>query len=190
MDAQELFTLNGKSAGIYYCGACKFVARTEEQAEACCKCRSCGALLDTPHGQCMPCQILQCQARIDSLVAKARHVPSHEWDDPVTVEGEYFSSVEGALDHFAQDGAEVPTPIYGTRPDPMTLDAGSIIDHATEEMYEDACDSFDDVAVKELQALLDGWLAKHAPPPGYVEDHSIVIDLDPEVQREALAEEP
>lgn len=193
MDAQELYLKDGRSAGVYYCAQCKRVSRTEEEAERCCSPNvcACGAECTRYYTSCKACIDRKGAEDTAALVAKARKVPAHEWDDPVWPDGsDGFASVAEALDHYDGEDEEMPWPVWGTREDRMRLGAEAIIDHATEEMYEGARDQIRDDAVRELQTLLDGWLAKHAPRPGYIEDSSIVITEIPNIEEDDRTEDP
>lgn len=46
MNARELFTADGKSAGVYYCEACNLVSRDKQFADECCVCRHCNKPYD------------------------------------------------------------------------------------------------------------------------------------------------
>jgi hypothetical protein len=41
MNAKELFTKEGKAAGVFYCDACRSTAASVETAERCCRCSYC-----------------------------------------------------------------------------------------------------------------------------------------------------
>ena len=78
----------------------------------------------------------------------------------------YFSEWQELFDAYEEalfDGeviTNLPLFVYGTQPVEMTMDAYSIVESATEDLYEDAFDMVTGEEIKELQEYLDSW-CKH-----------------------------
>ncbi len=51
--------------------------------------------------------------------------------------------------------------IYGTTMVSISLDAGSIIENACDELHDDALDTIDSDAEREMQDFLNGWAERH-----------------------------
>lgn len=113
-------------------------------------------------------------------VKSAKKVPEAEWEGPVWPDGsgDGFDSVDSMRDYYDAEGEEVPCPVWGTTPLKLRLDATSILEHATEEMYESAFDHVSDDDLRKLQDVLDEWAKEYGPPDGYEEDNSIVVVLE------------
>lgn len=143
MKATELHLADGKSAGIFYCGECRIVHRTQNEAEACCvpkRCR-CGAELK-PRTAWLICDVCRdsAEAKKDAeQYAAATKIKAEDWYGPVWCgvggnEG-YYASVDDLLEHFEDD--KLPEQIYACTTHPICrLDYDSIIEHATQDAYE------------------------------------------------------
>ena len=68
MNAQELFLGDGRSAGVWYCGDCRIVARAQDDAQRCCAPRlcECGVELtgsDKHYTRCSACRYAEQERR-------------------------------------------------------------------------------------------------------------------------------
>ena len=152
MNAQELFFSNGLSAEIWFCSACKKIAKTKDQAAQCCKknnCRICGEPVDTPHW------VVHRGCSRNEQIEKAEKLES--WDDWVYLEGfssEYFVSVGDLLDELENDGGvEIPEYVFVCKPIPFrTPDIEDLINNCLDGHYDDA---YDNIAPKSYAALSD-----------------------------------
>src|SRR5678816_2583587 len=109
MNPVELFHADGKSAGVFYCGTCRIVARDREGAEVCCKpwqCKTCGKEVPRFHGECHECIHERYRKQSEEKLEKAEKLET--WDGPVFHpdighNNGYFASMEEALDYFAEE---------------------------------------------------------------------------------------
>ncbi len=68
--------------------------------------------------------------------------------------------------------------IYGTEETGIALNADDIVSDTCEELHEDAMDSIDADAIKELQTILDSWCEKHGgSATTYYPDYSVGIEI-------------
>lgn len=145
MNAIELYHKDGKSASVFYCSKCRNVARTEAEAEQCCKPRNCDMcnkeIVEAYYTRCPACRKFMDDQREAERFAKAEKVT--EWDGPVLCEGfgyddGYFESVEDLYDVIEDDEFERPEYCWTcTETCFLQLDYGDIIEHASQEAYED-----------------------------------------------------
>ena len=59
----------------------------------------------------------------------------------------------------------------------MHIDADSIIENATEELYEDAVSDISDEEVKRLQSFLDDWCKHCGVRTSYSESHRYKVRI-------------
>lgn len=141
MNAKELFISEGAPAGIWFCGECRNVAKTQSQAEECCKkldCRICGEPVEQQFWMVHP------ECRRNEQIERAEKIES--WDGWVYLEGfyhEFFESVGSLLDEIKNDG-EVKTPEYVFICKPVNFrapDVDRIIEWSCDDHHESAADS-------------------------------------------------
>lgn len=168
-----------KTAGIFFCGACKIVARTQAEAEKCCvprKC-ACGAECEPHWTACKTCRDAADVKREADRFAKAEKVAS--FDGPVYSEGHgyqdgYFDSMADFLDWWESDtdeGAVRPAYVWACDRSPCCrLDYDRIIEDATNDAHEnfDAGSLTGDEALKaaldkfnELNRGYENWTPNH-----------------------------
>ncbi len=188
MDVIELFHKDGRPAKVWACGACRRVARTEEDAHACCQpvhCKTCGKEVEERHWTvCRPCRAADFEAREQAKWNAAKKVHVADYDGvAVCEELEQFDDAATLFEFWDDDpdheGLEDPR-IYATRPTPLTLDAADVLEDALErqEHYEDAASDLDPKGYPLLQAYLDLWLEAHSSVVSYVPDYSVAIVRD------------
>lgn len=165
MNATELFHADGRSAGIYACGKCRIVAHSKSLAEQCCApylCTHCGNETEAKYWTvCRPCQAKQKLAKEAERFAAAEKVT--EFDGPVYIDGYggqdgYFENIVEFIDwaiEESEDDFGLPDYVWTcTIEQVVDLDLDSILEHATQEAYEDFCTSDLD-GMDELEAALN-----------------------------------
>lgn len=184
MRATELYMAGGKSAGIFFCGECRIVHRTQEEAEACCMpqlCK-CGAAVESRGWlTCRACRDASEAKKEAEQYAAAEKIKAADWKGPVwcdtnTNDG-FFPNVEDLVEHF--DGDELPEHVFACTSHPVCcLDYDRIIEDATQEAYEDwTSESLDGEA--ELTAALDAFNEKNKDNVFWKVDYTRAVVLDP-----------
>ena len=159
MNATELFHADGRTAGVYYCAQCRHVHREKQLAEECCKPHicECGAECAKHWCICDECRSKKDIARELARFEKAEKVT--EWSGPVCEpQGDrYARNIDELLELLEEDATPEYVWTCSARP-VCQLDYDKIIEHATEDAYEEfESDSLDgDV---ELMAALDAFNA-------------------------------
>lgn len=190
MNAKELFHQDGKSAGVFYCGECRNVAKSQELAEECCapyKCQYCGC--DVPRKN-FRTACPDCIASNDEKKERERFESAEkltEWDGPVFCESAsynegFFPSLAELYDYFGceanfdEDGSEALPP-YAWACNVIqfvSYDVGSIKESL--EGYEDWEGDTD--GDNELQAALDAWAERNAKVVRWEPDYKRAVLLD------------
>ena len=140
MNATELFHADGKSSGIYYCGQCRIVHRERESAEQCCKpyiC-SCGAECLKHWLICDDCRRKKDIAKERERFEKAEKVTA--WNGAVADphSDRYGRNLDELLELLDYDEADPPEYVWTCHERPVcVLDYDTIIEHATNDAYED-----------------------------------------------------
>ena len=91
----------------------------------------------------------------------------------------YFTEWEEFFDSWNEENEDIerrPEYVWGTDELKMSMDASSIVENATEDMYEDAMQHIGDAPVKELQQYLDEWIKKYGVT-SYCETHKHAIRI-------------
>lgn len=96
---------------------------------------------------------------------KAEKVPADKWSGEYVWSDRFetiFGEIGELLERYEDEGEEPPAYVWECEREDLTLDAGDILDAAFEqqEAWEGARDHVSPADQEELQALLDGWLAK------------------------------
>lgn len=190
MNAKELFHQDGKTAGVYYCGECRIVAKTREQADECCapyKCAYCGCAVPRKNYRtaCADCIAANDEKKERERFEKAEKV--EEWEGPVFCDAAsynegFFPSLGELFDYFGceanfdENGSEgIPAYVWTCRVIPfVSYDVGSIKESL--EGYEDWEGDTD--GDDELQAALDAWAEKNKGRVRWEPDYSRAVVLD------------
>ncbi len=170
------------------CGKCRCVALDEQRARECCAtkiCR-CGRPIERRHwlicDACENAAFKEKQERKEAAAfEKAVKIPAKDYDGPVTVNGEkFFACVEDLIGEYEE--GEEPEYVWACRIARLVFDASDLIDFVLEsqEHHEDARDSIADGDVKELQALLNTWVAKQTVETWWEDRTRAVILKDPQ----------
>lgn len=184
----------------YVCEQCKIfhnpnvyatysIDAAKSSAERCCVPRVCET-----HGSiernsyCRGCADEKQAAKLQAAYDKAKKIPSYEWTDPVVdPDGQagddgWCLSVEDLLDQCDEPLAWV----WGTvKLDFPSLDAEDIVSNTLREWHEDAIENAD---VAGLQKLLDAWVAAQKECVCWMEDHGVVVVIQPESEPETGAD--
>ena len=109
---------------------------------------------------------------------------------------EHFSNNEGYFfdwEEFFEDWFEnhepeevKPTYVWITELVEMSIDAGDIVEHATEDLYEDAGYDIRSEKIKELQDFLDGWCKSCGVSKTYYESHEYKVRIPWEEYEEGI----
>jgi hypothetical protein len=159
------------------CGECGTVHRLTDDvgAERCCKpytCSKCGVETRRYWMKCDDCIRKEDDAKEAARRAAATVV---EWDDSIVIlydrQGDRWLQDE---DDAADSEVEYA---YATTPDPLHLDAESIVLNALEDHHEDA--DVDPHLVRTLQQELDAW-CERTGVVSYTPDFSRVVVFAPE----------
>lgn len=170
MNATELFHQDGKTAAIFYCGKCRIVCRTREEAESCCVpvvCSVCAGTVRQYHTKCDACEESERQRKEAERFEKAEKVTS--WVEYIYSEGHgfnegYFTDLGEFEDWWAScrdEEDERPAYVWTCEPHPFCqLDIDHIIENATQEAYED-WDGFTD-GYDALKAAIEAFNTANA----------------------------
>lgn len=189
MNAQELFHQDGRTAGVYYCGECRNVAKTRERADTCCapyKCTYCGCDVDrkTYRTACPDCIAKKDVALEAEKFEKAEKLK--DYDGPVFTdrtgynEG-FFPSLEELYDHFGDadwdDEASTKLPAYAWACNVFQFVHGNVSD------LKDGMEGYEDwdgetQGDDELQAALDAWAEKNKGLVRWEPDYSRCVLLN------------
>lgn len=188
MNAIELFHQDGKSAGVFYCAACRIVKRTKSEAEECCspvKCKDCGNVVEIKYTfrpisvQCDSCSRDE-RARIEQKrFDKAEKLT--KWDGPVYCEGHgrngYAKSVSEMLDYL-EDVEERPKYVWAcTIKHFVNADISDITERLADDAYEDF-DPDDLNGLEELNVAIKAFNEANQGAVSWEPDFSKAIPLD------------
>lgn len=172
-----------EKVAVFACSVCRLTARSEEDAKMCCvpwTCETCGKEIKS---YCEECSRKKQQVKDQATYDKATKVKYSEYKGQMLFCDhcdEYFWDLDGYLEH--DESPDIRTWAWGTYQQAFSLDAEDIIQNQLEngDFNEDAFESVPGDAIKEMQSFFDGWVVKN-PLNSYMQDHSIVVDLEKEV---------
>ena len=194
MNVKELVFRGEDETKLYACGECgrayspkSYAAlynlaheAAQSAAEKCCApryCKECGVGVENYRVLCRSCGELV-------RLRKATPIPERQWTDPVECEGVpggwgdgFFRDIDDLLD--ACEVYEVPPPAYcwPCTARPLALNADSLLEHAVDDMHEDAMDEI--VDADGVYEFVEAWNAKQTCKSWYP-DMSRVVVLDQE----------
>ena len=87
----------------------------------------------------------------------------------------YFTDIGDFVEYCTDNNIPVPSYVWATQKTSLSMDAGSIIENACDELHEDATDNID--GEKELQEFLDTWCAKQSGTDTYTVDYKYAIEI-------------
>lgn len=191
MNAKELVFRGEDATKLYACGNCGLVyspkiyaarddvahEHAQRAAEDCCAPRhcACGVEIEKHWTACAGC-------RERNKLARATVVPQAEYSGPVYLDGYTGSWGEGYSESVGDflgscEDYDEPEPAYchPCTSQKLEIDAESILEHALEEMHEDAADLV--VDDQELLEFIEGWNKKQTCVTYYADtDRVIVLD--------------
>lgn len=150
-------------------------------------CRECGTPRKFAYGYQNPCSVCshrrfeeQQQKREEELFEKADKVRMSDWKGHCLTDGDerFFFDLDEALDHYDSRGVARPKYLWDCDPDPMTMAADGILEHALSEHHEDAIDRIPQSEIDRLQKYLDRWCKKQKVESWYMNNKTAVL-LDP-----------
>jgi hypothetical protein len=187
MNATELYHQDGKSAGVFYCTACRCVQRTKEEADQCCaptKCRDCGQ--ETGRKWYVTCA--ECD-RKNRLKQEAERFEKAEkrtgWDGWVYREGTGRDGFSESLSDFWENwendhaaGDEPPTYVWAcTEHHFARADLDEITERIAENGYEDF-DGDDLRGLVEFKAAIQRFNEANHDLVSYAPDYRVAVLLN------------
>ena len=180
MNATKLFHADGKPAGIWYCTACRLVARTQDAADRCCMpvlC-ACGVPVKPGWTICSTC----CEAA-EAAKEKARFEKATKltnWDGPVmTPAGDFLEGLED-LDGTLEE--ELPAYVWACNKVPVVaLD----LDNILEDAPPDASAGFpggDLTGVAEVGQALEAFNVANAGVVEWELDYTRAVTVTPRTE--------
>lgn len=193
MNAKELFVQGDdgfKSAGVWYCGKCRTVYRSEAEAERCGRpklCGVCGKEIEKDRSYytlCGSCAKKNEDAKEKARFDKARKLSLAEYTDDVITLGngdDYMT-----LEELAEGDNNRPSYVYGVKRDAIKIHELSDEDLCHFNLSEDFSMSdipgFDEL-LEGINKMIRDWNA--IPNGTYIEDDSTVILIPPNFYDEA-----
>lgn len=184
MNAIELFTKDGTSAGVFACGQCRLNFNTEIYAEECCrppKCLVCRMELPKGSGICEVCHDAKLKALEREQFEKAEKLT--EWDGPVYA-GEFAGDgfavrLEDLLEHIRSTGLERPKYVWVCNSFPIVnLQLGDIEDGIADDAY-DGFDVSDLDGTQELKLALEAFNHANEKCVRWEPDYTRVVLIPP-----------
>ena len=182
MNATKLFHADGKPAGIWYCTACRLVARTQDAADRCCMpvlC-ACGVPVKPGWTICSTC----CEAA-EAAKEKARFEKATKltnWDGPVmTPAGDFLED----LDTLVEADDEPPAYVWVCNTVPVVvLDLDNVLEDATQAAY-DGFTWGDLTGVAELGKALEAFNVANAGVVEWELDYTRAVTVTPQTDKDA-----
>jgi hypothetical protein len=197
MKPTELFLQDGRPSTIFFCGECRVVHRTIEEADRCCqpyKCTKCGTTCQQKYWTvCDGCQRKEKAAKEKLLFDAAEKILAIGYEGWVYCEGvgdEFFESVDELMDTLELSAPEDAPVTYAWACTPehfAFLDIESVLEHIEQDgdAYEDF-DARDLDGIQELSAAIDAFNEANEAVVSYHPDFKRAIILD---QAQALEEQ-
>ena len=103
------------------------------------------------------------------------------FSEEYTHDNGYFNDWEEFFDDWENEHEEYgdvrPEYVWVTEPVEMSINAESIAEQATEDLYEDAYDDISEGEIKRLQAILDYWAKTCGVSTTYYESHKYKVKI-------------
>ena len=186
MNATELFLDDGKSAGIYFCGKCRNVARTPQDAEQCCEnniCEKCGKDVGKQYRKrCDACNALDDAVKERERFDKAEKVFLDNWNSWVFCEGlghndGFFPSIEDMFDCVKTK--DLPEYVWTCNPIYFAVaDVSDITERISDNAYE-GFDVDDLNGLTELGKAIDAFNEANKDVVSYEPDYTKAVLIAP-----------
>lgn len=185
MNAIELFHADAKSAGVFYCAKCRYVARSKDDADKCCeptKCRYCGKPSGRQHWLCCDaCQKINDEKKESERFQKAKKVT--EWDGWVYLDGTgrdgFSESVAEFRENWEDDHEcdELPEYVWACKQNHFAVaDVSDITERIADNAYEDF--EPDDLnGLDELKSAIEKFNEANKDIVSYEPDYNIAVLL-------------
>jgi hypothetical protein len=169
----ELFTKEGKPANIWACGVCRFVAKTQEIANKCCTCQSCGKGLPNNCFECDDCSKARVVQWEKQRFEKAKKVKFEEYDGVMIFDGDDYHQTDEYFDHLEYVEGEAPEYVWATK-------ACYLREFFIDDFYDKNEDFFEDwqndlKGVEELEAALKKFNDLNKDLKSYEVDYKTAI---------------
>lgn len=146
-------------------------------------CPLCG---EPKRGMCMnkECRAIRDAEREEKALSKAikseyEDVPAEHkemlYSEKYDYNEGYFTDVGEFIDYCKDNDIEVPKYVWSTTKIGLSIDAGSVIESACDDLHEDAYQNITDE--KGLQEFLDAWCAKQTGTDTYTADYKYAITI-------------
>ncbi len=170
MNGTELFHKDGRSAGVWYCEKCKYVKRTQAEADECCKqwvCGKCGKESGQFRTICDECWRAEHRRKEDATLAAATLLPDYDgwvWSHEVSgYQDGYFPSAQDLAEHCQENPGDdededkpyIPEFAHTCNTRTFSLDLSSAIESMCEEGYDEMEEHLS--GVEELQIAVDAF---------------------------------
>jgi hypothetical protein len=176
MNATELFHSDGKTAGIFYCGTCRVVHRTEAQANSCCApkaCKKCGVEMpDRYQTTCYECRLEALRQREADRFEKATKIT--EWDGWVYCDGTGKDGFSESLEDLLDSCDEPPEYVWSCKAQRIVnIDVTRILETYDEDGYDGYRNDL--VGLPEFEAAVSAFCETNKHVVSYTPDYSIAV---------------
>lgn len=188
MNALELFHKDGGSAGVFYCGECRCVKRTQDEAEQCCKpytCSKCGVVTEKYWTICNGCRSKKRQEEERARFEAAEKIDADAYEGWLYCDGiagsneGFFEDLETLID-LCCDAEVKPEYAWACNPQHFAvLDIDDILQRIEEDgdAYEDF-DARDMNGIPELEKALVAFNEANIGVVSYSPDYKRAVLLD------------
>lgn len=156
MNAEKLFTENGKFAGVYYCGKCNIVHRGKVAADECCKdwrCKRCNVECDKFRTLCKDCWHLDRNEKDAAVMEKAELVEGYNgFVHSLKLAGPqdgYFPDLDELIEYCETHDIEPPEFVHCCKPTVLCVHVSDILERLEDNGYEEMTEHA--VGVDELR---------------------------------------
>lgn len=157
------------------------------------RCKLCGKIVSRSRTKCdcdkqRELDRIEREHRLREVLSKAPEATSEILDNNEYFYSDEYGNNEGYFsdwdeffeywyeEHGSEDASDRPVWVWTTVPVHMKIDAATVAESATEELYEDAYGDISDAKFKELQDYLDKWCENCGVGTTYYQgDHKVRI---------------
>jgi len=178
MKAKQLFLQDGTETGVWFCEACRNVARSKDAAEECCSvrvCETCGKPVDRKYWvECDACLREAARAKEAERFEKAMKVSDTEYRGWVTDGDEgFWPDVGEYLESL--DGEEPAAYLWACQPRRFVrVNTDNILEHICEDGFDDF-DSNDLNGWTEFEAAIKAFEEANKDTVVYEADYALAV---------------